>query len=363
MKKPLLTILMAITLFSCAGPEKKLETVYYPPLPQKPRIQFLVSITTEEDIGKKTSGLEEFLMGKQTSLNRIERPFDIGASKGRIYISDGAFKKILIIDLEKKEIGYLKDEGAGALVEPMGIWVTGDDIKYVADKERKQIVVFDKDNKFLRAYGEKGQLAMPLDVAVYKDRIYVCDKDKNSIEVIDSNTGKTIQTIGGLGSEEGKFYKPTHITVDRDGNIYITDSFNYRVQKFSPDGAYIKHFGYQGDTLGGFARPKGIAVDNGGLLYVVDVAFENVQVFDDKTTEFVAFFGEYGDKPGDMYLPTPIHIDFLNTKYFERYVDKNFKVNYIIYVGNRAGLKKLNVYGYGEWIGEPLPEIEIKKKE
>ena len=99
MKKSFLTILMAITLFSCAGPEKKLETVYYPPLPQKPRLQFLHSITTEDDIGKKTSGLEEFLMGKQTSLNKIERPFDIGASKGRIYISDGAFKKILIVNL------------------------------------------------------------------------------------------------------------------------------------------------------------------------------------------------------------------------------------------------------------------------
>ena len=362
MKKSFLTILMAITLFSCAAPEKKLETVYYPPLPQKPRLQFLHSITTEDDIGKKTSGLEEFLMGKQTSLNKIERPFDIGASKGRIYISDGAYKKILIINLEKKEFEFLKDEGAGALIEPMGIWVTEDDIKYVSDKGRKQIVVFGGDNKFLRAYGEKEQFAIPLDVAVYKDRIYVCDRDKNSIEVIDKNTGKTIQTIGGIGSEEGKFYKPTHVTVDQEGNIYVNDSFNYRVQKFSPNGAYIKHFGYQGDTLGGFARPKGIAVDNEGHLYAADAAFENVQIFDDKTAEFVAFFGEYGDKPGDMYLPSPVHIDFLNTGYFERYVDKNFKVKYLVYVGNTAGFKKLNVYGYGDWIGEPLPEIEIKKK-
>jgi len=42
----------------------------------------------------------------------------------------------------------------------MGIWVTEDDIKYVSDKGRKQIVVFGGDNKFLRAYGEKEQFAI-----------------------------------------------------------------------------------------------------------------------------------------------------------------------------------------------------------
>ena len=363
MKNFLLMILSAIILLGCAGPEKKLETVFYPPLPQKPRIQFLVSITSEEDIGKKTSELEEFLIGEQTSLNKIERPFDIGAAKGRIYISDGAYKKIMIINLEKKEIEFLKDEGSGALMEPMGIWVTEDDVKYISDKGRKQIVVYDGENKFLKTYGDKEQFAMPLDVAVYKDRVYVCDRDKNSIEVLDRETGKTVQTIGGLGSDEGKMYKPTHVTVDREGNIYVNDNFNFRVQKFSPSGDYIKHFGYQGDTLGGFARPKGIAVDNEGHLYVADAAFENVQVFDDVTAEFVAFFGGYGDKPGDMYLPSPVHIESLNTGYFEKYVDKNFKVKYLVYVGNMAGFKKLNVYGFGDWIGEALPEIEIKKKQ
>jgi sugar lactone lactonase YvrE len=361
MKKIFLTIL-TITLFSCATPEKKLDTVYYPPLPQKPRIQFLVSITSDDDLGKKTSGLEEFLEGKQMALNKIERPFDISASKGRIYVSDTLYKKILIINLEKKEIEFLKDEGAGSLVDPMGIWVTEDDIKYVTDKGRKQIIVFDRDNKYLKAYGEKEQFALPLDTAVYKDRIYVCDRDKNSIEVIDKDTGKTIQSIGGIGSEEGKLYKPTHVIVDHEGNIYVNDNFNFRVQKFSPDGAYIKHFGYQGDTLGAFARTKGIAVDNEGHFYAADVGFEKVQVFDDKTAEFVAFFGEYGEKPGDMYMPSPVYIDFFNTGYFEKYVDNNFKVKYLIYVGNMAGLKKLNVYGYGDWIGEPLPGIEIDQK-
>lgn len=362
MKKMFLAMLMAVIFFGCAATEKRLETVYYPPLPQKPRLQFLHSITTEEDLGKKSSGLEEFLFGKQPSRKRIERPFDIGSSKGKIYILDSAFKKILIVNLEKNEIEPLQDTGSGALIEPMGIWVTEDDIKYVADKGRKQVVVFGADNKFLKAYGEKEQFAVPLDVAAYKDRIYVCDRDKHSIEVVDKNTGKIILTIGGPGSEVGKLYKPTHVTVDHEGNVYVNDNFNYRVQKFSPDGAYVKHFGSQGDLLGTFARPKGIAVDKEGHLYVADAAFENVQVFDEKTTEFLAFFGGYGDKPGEMYLPSPVHVDLNNAGYFEKYVDKSFKVKYLVYVGNMAGLKKMNVYGYGDWIGEPLPEIEINKK-
>ncbi|MEK6528271.1 MAG: hypothetical protein AAB089_00540 [Nitrospirota bacterium] len=354
MKKHVFIVLTAIILFSCAPMEKKIETVFYPPPPKQPKLQFLLSITTEEDIGRKASALEEFLIGKQESLKRLGKPIDISASKGKIYISDRTFKKILIIDLGKKEFDFLKDEGAGALVDPVGIWITEDDIKYIADMGRKQIVVFGSDNKFLRAYGEKEQFAIPIDAAVYKDRIYVCDRDKNSIEVIDKNTGKTIQSIGGIGAEEGKFYKPTHVIVDHEGNIYVNDSFNFRIQKFSPNGAYIKQFGYQGDTLGAFARPKGIAVDREGHIYAADTAFENVQIFDDKTAEFIFFFGEYGEKPGDMYMPSGLYVDHHNIEYFNKYADKDFKIKYLIYVGNMAGFKKLNVYGYGDWMGEKL---------
>ncbi|MBI4681057.1 MAG: hypothetical protein HY753_07650 [Nitrospirae bacterium] len=361
--KNTLVILMSALLFSCAAvPDKKIETVFYPMPPQKPRLQFLVSITTEEDIGKKASALEEFLLGKTQSMKRIARPYDIGAAKGKIYISDRTYKKILIIDIQNKTFDYIMDEKAGALGDPMGIWVTEEDYKFVADMERKQIVVFDENNQFLRAYGEQGQFNKPLDVAVYQNRIYVCDFDKHQIIVLDKDSGKTIQNIGEAGVDPGKLYKPTHVIVDKQGNIFVNDSFNFRMQKFDSNGKFIKSFGYQGDTIGAFARPKGLDIDMEGHLYVVDTAFENVQIFDDNTAEPLLFFGGFGPTPGSMYLPSGIYIDYLNVEYFRKYADKDFSLKYLVYIGNMLGEKKLNVYAFGEWIGPPLLE-ETKKPE
>lgn len=347
-------------LWGCAAGVNKTETAFFPPLPQQPKLQFLLALTSEEDIGKKTSALTTYLTGKQQDLKRIARPHDIAAIKGKIYVLDRTYKKLLIIDLVKKEFDYIRDEREGALGDPFGIWVAGDDVKYVADAKRKQIVVFGKDNKFLRAYGEQGQFEKPIDVAVYGSRIYVPDFSKHAVTVLDRETGKTVQTIGGPGVKDGLMNRPTHITVDGEGNVYVNDSFNFRIQKFDPQGKFLRAFGYQGDTLGSFARPKGIALDREGHLYAVDAAFENAQIFDDATTDLLLFFGGYGPHTGSMYLPSSICADYDNTEFFSAYADKDFRIKYLVYVGNLLGDKKMNVYGFGEWIGPPLPEVERK---
>lgn len=362
MKKILFILSIAMVLFSCAPtPERKIETVFYPPLPQQPKLQFLLSITDEEDLGKKQSAFEEFLLGKKPPMKKIARPYDIGAVKGKIYISDRTFKKILIIDLVKNEFNYIRDEKAGALGEPAGIWVTEDDYKYVADMQRKQIVVFDDNNNFFRAYGENDQFGKPIDVAVYQNKIYVCDFDKHQIIVVDKDLGKTIHEIGGLGIEEGRFHKPTYVITDKEGYIYVNDAFNFRVQMFDPEGNFQKTFGYQGDTIGAFARPKGLDIDRDGHLYVVDTAFENVQIFENKTTDLLLFFGGFGPAPGSMYLPNGIYIDYHNIEYFRKYADKDFSLKYLVYVGNMLGENKFNVYGFGDWIGAPLPAMQKKE--
>lgn len=362
-KKLLLWAGVLAVLSGCAVTGEKAEegTAFFPPLPQPPKLQFLLAITTEEDIGgQASSGLKDWLIGKRQANKQIARPHDIASSKGKVYVLDRTFKKVLFIDLAKKQLDFINDERDGALGDPMGLWVTEDDVKYVADSGRKQVLVYDKDNKFARAYGEPGQFERPADVAVFGDRIYVVDFTKMAVAVLDKDSGKTLQTFGETGAETGQFNRPTHISVDRQGNIYVNDSFNFRIQKFAPDGKYIKHFGYQGDTLGGFARPKGIAVDGGGFVYAVDAAFENTQIFDPESTDLMLFFGGYGPHRGSMYLPSGVHIDYDNMEYFKPHVDKDFKVNYLVYVGNLLGDKKLNIYGFGEWIGAPLPAVEIK---
>jgi len=333
------------------------EAIFYPPLPELPRLQFLTSISSEDDI-KGQSSFEEFLVGKKESTRDLQRPYDFGSVKGKIYVIDRSHKSIILIDLVNSKFDYVRSTGLGAIYDPGGLWVTEDDYKYVADFGRQQILVYDSEEKFVRSYGEAGQLSRPLDVAVYDNNIYVCDFDKHQIIVFDKESGEIINTIGTVGSDDGELFKPTHVKVNQWGDIYVMDAFNFRVQKFDIEGNHIRNIGYHGDTFGGFARPKGISVDREEHLYAVDIAFENVQIFDDATGRLLLFFGGFGSAPGNMYMPTGIHIDYDNIDYFQRYADKNFRLKYLVYVGNSLGKAMLNVYGYGEWIGPPLPEAK-----
>lgn len=355
MKRTVFVLIALITFSGCATvPEETNSVVFYPPLPQRPRLQFLHAITGEEDIGQSQGAFAEFLLGKPTSDKRIGKAWDIASSDGKIYVLDRRYKRLLIIDLVQREFDYLKDQRMGALDDPSGIWVTDDDVKYVADMGRKQIVVFGADNEFLRSYGGPDLFDKPVDVAVYENTVYVSDMDKNKIFALDKTSGKLKWTIGEMGPDKGQLAKPTHVVVDQQGSIYVTDSFNFRVQKFDPEGKFLISYGYLGDAFGAFARPKGLDIDRDGHLYVVDAAFENVQVFDVKTGALLLFFGGAGAAPGSMYLPAGIHIDYRNVAYFSNFVDKDFRLKYLVYTGNFFGAEKLNVYGFGDWVGEPL---------
>jgi DNA-binding beta-propeller fold protein YncE len=352
----LVAVIGLTSLAGCATAPPEMEGVkFYPPLPQRPKLQFLLAISSEEDIGVRQGPFMEFLLGQPTSDKRLGKSYDIASTEGKIYVLDRRYNKLVIIDLAKREFDYLQDERMGTLADPSGIWVSEDDVKYIADMKRKQVVVFGRENEFLRTYGGPDLFDKPVDVAVYENTVYVLDMEQNKIFALDKASGKPKWTIGELGHGEGQFANPTQLVVDYQGNIFVNDAFNFRVEKFDRNGTFMKAYGFLGDALGAFARPKGIDIDRDGHLYVVDAAFENVQIFNAETGQLLLFFGGPGEAPGNMYLPAGIHIDYRNVDYFSNFVDKDFRLKYLVYVGNMFGTKKLNVYGFGDWVGDSLP--------
>jgi len=354
MKKRILILAVMIFWAGCAGmPEKAVvpdRFVFYPPLPEEPRIQFLCSISGAQDLGKEQGALWRFLVG-DVQYKSLGRPYDIAASEGKIYLLDRGYRKLVILDLEKGSLSFLNDMGSGRLVNPSGIWVTGDGVKYVTDMGRRQVVVFDENNRFVRAYGGDEMMEKPVDVAVSGDRVYVVDMKKNVLLILDRATGDLVATVG----EEGDFFKPSHVTVGPAGNLFVTDAFNFRIRKLAPDGTFIADIGFHGDQIGGFARPKGLALDREGRLYAVDAAFENVQIFNVQG-KVLLFFGGAGSGPGDLYLPAGIAVDYRNVAFFSKFADPNFRVDYLVYVVSTYGDRKLNVYGFGHWVGGAVPE-------
>jgi DNA-binding beta-propeller fold protein YncE len=348
------SILLAtiILVTGCTStPQIRSEPVFYPPLPDKPRLQFLTAISSEDDLMARKAGLDDFLLGGKTIDKSIGRPYAVQAVKGKIYLTDRVSNDILEINLLTSTINPLQAGGRGALQTPSGLWIADDGSKYIADLKRQQVVVFDRDNNFKKVLGDAASLERPVDVAVYGDRVYVCDMKKQQVVVFDRITGKQLSAIGKVGDKEGEFNRPTHITVDRQGNLIVNDAFNFRIQKFAPDEKFLQMIGTAGSTLGNMARTKGIVTDHDGNLYVVDAAFENVQIFNPEG-KLLLFFGGAGLEPGSMYLPAGIAVDYVNVPYFQKYADKNFKLKYLIYICNMTGANKLNVYGFGDWIGK-----------
>jgi DNA-binding beta-propeller fold protein YncE len=82
---------------------------------------------------------------------------------------------------------------------------------------------------------------------------------------------------GGRGAGKGEFDLPRGIAADRAGNIYVADTNNGRIEKFSPSGVYITSLGIKGTAYGQLGEPNGIAIDRGGNIYVADASNHRVQ--------------------------------------------------------------------------------------
>lgn len=82
---------------------------------------------------------------------------------------------------------------------------------------------------------------------------------------------------GGRGTGKGEFDSPTGIAVDRNRNVFVTDTNNGRIEKFSPTGAFLDIIGTKGSGQGQLGAPNGIAVDHIGNIYVADASNHRVQ--------------------------------------------------------------------------------------
>jgi DNA-binding beta-propeller fold protein YncE len=318
-------------------------------LPNPPRIQYLATFSSEVDVTGPQGNFAEFILGKKPKRDIVKKPYGIAIFAGKIYVIDTRGAGYVVLDLEKKGIKFVLGSGGGKMQKPINITIDRGGTKYITDTEKNQVLVFDREDRFVRAYGIKDQFK-PGDVAVSGDRIYVTDLEHHEVHVLDKQSGSLLFKFGKAGSKDGELFFPTNIALGPDGNLYITDTGNFRVQKFTLDGRLIRTYGIIGTGLGQFARPKGVALDREGRIYVVDAAFENIQIFDQEG-KLLLFFGEPGDSPENINLPTSVVIDYENAPLFQRYTDPKFRIEYVILVASQFGVNKVSVFGFGKMEG------------
>lgn len=297
------------------------ETLVWPSPPDQPRIAYETVLRSPADIAAPEGASDKLvreLSGAPAVSARpvFEKPMSVVARQGRIYVTDTSTASIVVFDVPRRRLFRFGQRPPNALRKPVGLALDSDLNVYVADVNRRQVMVFDSLGLFLRSIGGPHDLNRPTGVGVSRDgeRIYVVDRSDNESEghrvVVYGRDGIKLKVIGTRGGGDGKFNVPLQAAVAVDGTVYVLDSGNFRVQAFDQDGQFLRAFGGPGVNPGNFARPRGIGVDDVGNIYVTDASFNNFQIFDAKG-ELLLAVGQsaVASSPGKYGLLSGIAID------------------------------------------------------
>ncbi|MBK7215380.1 MAG: hypothetical protein IPH88_19290 [Bacteroidales bacterium] len=349
LNKPLLilTILLSLLVFSCS--RKVLTspgataTIIFPPPPDTARIQYLTKISSSRDVTGNRSSFAKFILGEAEDIP-INKPYGVSIHGGKIYICDTFIHGLVIIDMNSNTFSQFIPEGKGQLKLPVNCCVDSVGNLYIADSERKQVVIFDQQGNYLNSIGDP-ETFKPVDVFVKHNKIWVTNLAAHQVFVYQTDESHELLAMWPEvdKSVPGCLFSPTNIFVD-DEKVYVTDFGDFKVKTYSLDGDYIESIGSYGQALGQFIRPKGIAVDKESNLFVVDAGFENTQIFN-KEGKLLMFFGGNYKGPGDMWLPAKVTIDYDNLDYFQKFIDPEYRLKYVVMVTNQFGPDKLNIYG------------------
>ncbi len=208
---------------------------------------------------------------------------------------------------------YRAEEGWGIL--PTG-WTFGDvaavgtdknDNVYVFNRGEHPMVVFDRDGRFLRSWGEG---LFPRAHGVHMgpdDTIYLTDDGDHSVKKCTLD-GRVLLTIGIPGHPAKRFsgqpfHRCTHtaLSPSPSNDIYVSDGYgNARVQKYDPAGRLLFSWGESGSDPGQFNIAHNVCCDADGWVYVADRENHRVQVFDGQ--------GRYETQWNNLHRPSGLYM-------------------------------------------------------
>ena len=329
------------------------DPVFFPPPPERPRLQFLTSFSGPESLGAPgPGGFEKFVLGEAEPQMGIATPYGLALSDGKLYVCDVGRRQVEVLDLEARSFSYLTEDRR--LMNPVNIEVEADGTKYVTDPTAGAVFVFDKRDTLQAILGKELEIS-PIDVAVRGPHCYVTDFVSNQVIVLDKTTGQEVARIGEKGDREGQFGLISDLTFGPAGDLYVTDRLKAQILQFDPAGTPRRTFGRLGDNIDELVRPKGIAIDEENRIWVVDASTEVGKIYDE-AGRLLLFFGLPGNEPGMMNLPASIILDRDNVDRFGKYAVAGADIEFLVLVSNQYGPHKVSVYGFGDF---PVPSKTV----
>jgi DNA-binding beta-propeller fold protein YncE len=315
----LLLTLLASQLIGCASsPDAgEIPDIPFPAPPNDPRLYYDMTLFTSADVEEEASDLvfRRMITGEQRVGTGLAKPFEVAVHQGRVFVSDTVKRLVSVFDMPQRKYFEIGSKSPGELFKPMGLDVDDAGRLYVLDARKKSVNVYDRDGKFIKDFGRPEEFSRPsgLTVDPQGKQVFVVDtggvqSNWHRIVVFDVETGEFVRHISTRGAEDGELNLPREAVLAPNGNLYVVDGGNFRVQAFSPEGEYLYSFGSIGLRSGQFSRPKGIAADKDSNLYVVDTAFGNFQIFNPKG-QLLMHVGSRNAAHGPAHFMLPSGID------------------------------------------------------
>jgi DNA-binding beta-propeller fold protein YncE/tetratricopeptide (TPR) repeat protein len=299
----------------------------------------------------------------KTKNDEMESPAGVAVDvQNKIYVLDAEANNVRIFDASGTQVRVFGSRGSGVngFEKPQGIAVDSRGIIYVADTGNFKIKKFSPEGKLVASMGSegdgRGQFREAVSVIIDSEKkMWVLDAGKNTIQIFSSErddnpvltpvsplpipeiakempgeptaiiinkrpwglTGSSLtalgisgggRAIGSAGSEPGLLKSARGVAVDGQGNFWVADTGNDRLQKFSLEGSLLQVMGKSGGGEGEFSSPSAVAVSPKGNLCIADTGNKRVQVFSPKGV-FLGAFGKGGKLPGQFNDIVDIAVD------------------------------------------------------
>ena len=214
---------------------------------------------------------------------RLNHPYGMAFNGDELYVADGGWGKILIYDTNGTFKRFFEPKDGVFFSIPAQLVIRDGKLMF-PDLALSKVFVFDLDGNLLMTFGNKGegrgQMLKPHGLAVDDEGgFYVSDSNNNRVLKFDKD-GKYVKLMGQKGDEKpNDILTPRSMAVDSLGNIHIVSGLGATVYVFNQNGDPLYSYNKLSEGEGELALPSGIAIDETDKIFVTETTSNRLSVF------------------------------------------------------------------------------------